>query len=100
MICQIVTSWLLSVARVAIKICGNFAYSNIRVVQNFKYSKFVWNLLNYHSFGQKQHIEAEILKIGQHLGMALCDQSFTVYRINVHYKKIDQNDKFQNFQIF
>ena len=34
-------------------------------------------------FGQKQHIEAKILKIEQHLGMALCDQSFTVYRINI-----------------
>ena len=50
--------------------------------------------------GQKQHIEAKILKIGLHLGMALYDQSFTVYCINVHYIKIDQNDKFQIFQIF
>ena len=50
--------------------------------------------------GQKQHIEAKILKIGLHLGMALCDQSFTVYRINVHCIEIDENDKFQIFQIF
>ena len=50
--------------------------------------------------GQKQHIEAKILKIGLHLGMALCDQSFTVYRINVHYIEIDQNDKLQIFWIF
>ena len=50
--------------------------------------------------GQKQHIEAKILKIGLHLNIALCDQSFTVYRINVHYIEIDQNDKFQIFQIF
>ena len=50
--------------------------------------------------GQKQHIEAKILKIGLHLGMALCHQSFTIYRINVHYIEIDQNEKFQIFQIF
>ena len=46
-------------------------------------------------FGQKQHIEAKILKIGRHLGMALCDQNFTVYRINVHSIKIDQNNRIQ-----
>ena len=50
--------------------------------------------------GQKQHIEAKILKIGLHLGMALCYQCFTVNCINVHYIEIDQNDIFQIFQIF
>ena len=29
-------------------------------------------------FCQKQHIEAKSLKIGWHLGMALCVQSFTI----------------------
>ena len=32
--------------------------------------------------------------------MALCNQSFTTYRINVHYVEIGQNGKFHFFSIF
>ena len=71
-----------------------------RVVLNFKHWKFVWNLLIYHTLSQKQHIEAKILKIEQHLGMALCDQNFTVYCINVLSIKIDQKDIIQIFSNF
>ena len=51
-----------------------------RVVQNyivnFKYQKFISDLANYYSLGQKHSRNAKILKIGQYLDMPISDQCF------------------------
>ena len=52
------------------RVAGNY-------IVNFKCQKFAWDLANYHFLGQKLHMGAKILKIGQRLDMPTSNQSFT-----------------------
>ena len=70
-----------------------------RVVQdyivNFKHWNFIWDLAKYYSLGQKQHIDAKILKIEHHLGIAVSEQSFTIATKIAAY---EHPSNFLNFQ--
>ena len=49
----------------------------IRVAQNFKHEKFIWDQTDSGSLGSKHHKNAKMLKFGQYLDIAKCDQNFT-----------------------
>ena len=49
----------------------------IRVAQNFKYEKFIWDQTDSGSLGSKHYKNAKILKFGQYLDIAKFDQNFT-----------------------
>ena len=49
----------------------------IRVAQNFKHEKFIWDQTDSGSLGSKHCKNAKILKFGQYLDIAKCDQNFT-----------------------
>ena len=51
-------------------------------------------MANYYSLGQKQHIDAEILKIGHRLDIAVCEQSFSIQRSYVK-RKYFSNEKME-----
>ena len=51
-------------------------------------------------FGSKATHKIFFMKIGRHLDMSICDQSFTIYCVNVHLSKMEVQRKFKFFQIF
>ena len=51
--------------------------SKNRVAQNFKHEKFIWDQTDSGSLGSKHYKNAKILKFGQYLDIAKCDQNFT-----------------------
>ena len=48
-----------------------------RVAQNFKYEIFIWDQTDSDSLGSKHYKNAKILKFGQYLDIAKCNQNFT-----------------------
>ena len=50
---------------------------DIRLVQNFKHEKFIWDQTDSGSLGSNHYKNAKILKFGQYLDIAKCDQSST-----------------------
>ena len=69
-----------------------------RVVQNFKCQKFIPDLANYYSLGQKHSKNAKILKIEQCLDMPISDQSFSIKHTYVN-QSYQENSIFFNFFI-
>ena len=51
-------------------------------------------------FGSKATHKNFFMKIGRHLDMPICDQSFTIYCVNVHLSKMEVQRKFEFFRIF
>ena len=51
-------------------------------------------------FGSKATHKKFFMKIGRHLGMSVYDQSFTIYRVNVHLSEMELLRKFEFFRIF
>ena len=49
----------------------------VRVAQNFKYEKFIWDQTDSCFLGSKQYKNAKILKFRKYLDIAKCNQSFT-----------------------
>ena len=48
-----------------------------RVAQTFIHEKFVWDQTDFGFLGSKHYKNTKILKFGQYLDIAKCDQSFT-----------------------
>ena len=51
-------------------------------------------------FGSKATHKKFFMKIGRHLDMSVSDQSFTIYRVNVHLSEMELLRKFKFFRIF
>ena len=51
-------------------------------------------------FGSKATHKKIFMKIGRHLDMPICDQSFTIYCVNVHLSEMEVLRKFEFFRIF
>ena len=51
----------------------------IRLDQNFKRVKFIQDWTDYCFLGQKDYRSVKILKIGPHLDIAVCNQTFTIF---------------------
>ena len=49
----------------------------VRVAQNLKHEKFTLDQTHSGSLGSKDYKNAKILKFGQYLDIAKCDQNFT-----------------------
>ena len=49
-------------------------------------------------FGSKATHKKFFMKIGRHLDMSVCDQSFTIYCVNVHLSEMEVHTK--KIQIF
>ena len=48
-----------------------------RVTQNFKHEKFIWDQTDSDFLCSKHYKDAKILKFGQYLDIAKCDQNFS-----------------------
>ena len=51
--------------------------ASIRAANNFKHEKFIWDQTDSGSLGSKHCKNTKILKFGQYLDIAKCDQNFT-----------------------
>ena len=50
-------------------------------------------------FGSKATHKNFFMKIGRHLDMPICDQSFTIYCVNVHLSEMELLRKLEFFRI-